>query len=96
MADPIDTTTATEDELRDQAVASIKRKRDFKNSALAYVVVNIALVIIWAATGAGSFWPVWVIGGWGIGLAFQAYGAYGRKHGITEGEISEEMQRLRR
>jgi hypothetical protein len=39
---------------------------------------------------------VWVIGGWGIGLAFQAYGAYGRKHGITEGEISEEMQRLRR
>ena len=49
MADPIDTTTATEDELRDQAVASIKRKRDFKNSALAYVVVNIALVIIWAS-----------------------------------------------
>ena len=96
MADPIDTTTATEDELREQAVASIKRKRDFKNTALAYVVVNIALVIIWAATGAGSFWPAWVIGGWGIGLAFQGYGAYGRKHGITEGEISEEMQRLRR
>jgi hypothetical protein len=96
MADPIDTTPAGEDQLRDQAVASIKRKRGFKQTLLAYVVVNVGLVIVWAATGAGYFWPIWVIGGWGIGLAFQAYDAYGRNRAISEDEISGEMQRLRR
>jgi 2TM domain len=96
MADPIDTTTANEQELREQAVASIKKKRGFKQTVLAYVVINIALVIIWAATGADYFWPAWVIGGWGIGLVFQGYDAYGRRQSITEDEISGEMQKLRR
>jgi hypothetical protein len=96
VADPIDTTTASEDQLREQAVASIKRKRGFRQTLLAYVVVNIGLVIVWAATGAGYFWPAWVIGGWGIGMVFQGYDAYGRRHGISEDEISGEMQRLRR
>ncbi|MGA9373332.1 MAG: 2TM domain-containing protein [Solirubrobacterales bacterium] len=94
--DPIDTTNASEDELRKQAVANVKRKRGFRQTLLAYVIINAALVIVWAATGAGYFWPAWVIGGWGIGLAFQAYDAYGRKRGISEDEISSEMQRLRR
>jgi hypothetical protein len=86
----------SEDELREEAVASIKRKRGFKQTLLAYVIVNIGLIIVWAATGAGYFWPAWVIGGWGIGLAFQAYDAYGRRRTIGEDEISSEIQRLRR
>ena len=86
----------SEDELREEAVASIKRKRGFKQTLLAYVIVNVGLVIVWAATGAGYFWPGWVIGGWGIGLAFQAYDAYGRRRTIGEDEIASEMQRLRR
>jgi hypothetical protein len=96
VADPIDTTTASEGELREQALASIKRKRGFKQTVLAYVVINIGLIIVWAATGADYFWPAWVIGGWGIGLVFQGYDAYGRRHAISEDEISGEMQRLRR
>jgi len=30
--------------------------------------VNVALVCIWAATGAGYFWPIWPLIGWGIGV----------------------------
>ena len=26
------------------------------------------LIVIWAATGAGYFWPIWPLLGWGIGL----------------------------
>lgn len=33
----------------------------------AYVGVNGGLVALWAVTGAGEFWPVWPIAGWGIG-----------------------------
>jgi 2TM domain len=96
MADDDIQAPTNEEELREQAVASIKRKRSFKQTLLAYVVVNIGLIIIWAATGAGYFWPAWVIGGWGLGMVFQGYDAYGRKHAISEDEIAGEMQRLKR
>ena len=33
-----------------------------------YIVVNVALIGIWAASGAGYFWPIWPILGWGIGV----------------------------
>lgn len=42
----------------------------------AYLVVMIALVAIWALTGAGYFWPVWPALGWGIGLVPHAFGAH--------------------
>ena len=35
----------------------------------AYVAVSLMLVAIWALTGAGYFWPIWPILGWGIVLA---------------------------
>ena len=31
-----------------------------------YLVVNVALIGIWAASGAGYFWPVWPMVGWGV------------------------------
>ena len=37
-----------------------------------YVVVNVMLVAIWAASGGGYFWPVWPILGWGIGVGCHA------------------------
>ena len=37
-----------------------------------YVVVNVMLVAIWAASGGGYFWPIWPILGWGIGLGCHA------------------------
>jgi class 3 adenylate cyclase len=40
--------------------------------ATIYVVVNVMLVAIWAASGGGYFWPIWPILGWGIGLGAHA------------------------
>jgi len=47
--------------------------QSFKIHLTAYLLVNLLLVGIWAASGGGYFWPVWPILGWGIGLA--AHGA---------------------
>jgi class 3 adenylate cyclase len=40
--------------------------------ATIYVVVNVMLIGIWAATGGGYFWPIWPLLGWGIGLGCHA------------------------
>ena len=36
-----------------------------------YLLVSALLVLIWALTGAGYFWPVWPIAGWGLALTME-------------------------
>lgn len=40
--------------------------------AVTYLAVMALLVAVWALTGAGYFWPVWPMLGWGIGLVSHA------------------------
>lgn len=84
-----------EGDLRDAALASLKRKRDFRGHVFIYVAVNAVLVAVWAATGTGFFWPIFPILGWGIGVAANAWDAYGRRP-IGEDDIRREAERLQR
>ena len=77
------------EERRAAPTARITDKRDFRNHALVYCAVNTLLVVIWAASGAGSFWPIWPIAGWGIGLGLHAWRAFGQKP-VSEADITEE------
>ena len=43
-----------------------------------YLVVNVLLIAIWAASGGGYFWPIWPILGWGIGVIADSGGSLGR------------------
>jgi hypothetical protein len=78
---------------RAAAIARITDKRDFKNHAVVYCAVNTLLVVIWAASGAGYFWPIWPIAGWGIALALHAWRTFGQQP-ISEADIIEEIHRV--
>lgn len=84
----------TEQEIRDQAIERLKKRRDFKAHLLMYVTVNAFLVVIWAVSDAGFFWPIFPILGWGIGVVANAWDVYGRKP-ISDEEIRREVDRLR-
>ena len=47
----------------------IEHRPDLRRHAVAFVAVNLLLIAIWALTGAGYFWPIWPLLGWGLGLA---------------------------
>ncbi len=83
----------TDEELREQALKQLKKKREFLANVFAYVIVNAFLVGIWAVTGAGYFWPIFPILGWGLGLFFHARDVYQRPP--TEEQIRREMDRLK-
>jgi 2TM domain len=50
---------------RERARERLQLRRDFGSHIVAYVVVNTLLIGIWTVTGAGYFWPAWVLGFWG-------------------------------
>ncbi|MEO1064624.1 MAG: 2TM domain-containing protein [Actinomycetota bacterium] len=82
------------DEARAAAIQRLKRRREVRGHLLVYAVVNTLLIVVWAASGAGYFWPIWPIAGWGVGLALHAWSIYGQRP-ITEDEIIAETRRER-
>jgi len=86
-------TDTREQAARDRAIAQLKKRRDFRGHLLVYVLVNAFLVAIWAITSDhGFFWPVFIIGAWGIGLVMNAWDVYWRRD-ITEADIQQTMRR---
>ncbi len=78
---------------RDRAMQQLKKRRDFRGHLLIYVLVNVFLVAIWAITNPhGFFWPIFIIGGWGIGVVMNAWDVYWRRE-ITEEDIQHEIER---
>src|SRR4051794_7461137 len=47
-------------------------RRAFADHLRSYLSVMALLVVIWAFTGMGYFWPIWPIVGWGVGIASHA------------------------
>ena len=85
------------DDLRRQALTSLKKRREFKTHVFIYVTINVLLWAIWTvigvSTGAWFPWPVFVTAGWGIGVAANAWDVYVRGP-ITEAELQHEIERL--
>jgi 2TM domain len=86
--------TNDDDGLREKALARLERKQEFYAHLLAYVLVNGMFVVIWAMSGAGFFWPIFPILGWGIGISFHAWDTF-RRGEPSEAKIQREMEHLR-
>jgi hypothetical protein len=69
-------------------------RKEFGSHLVAYVVINAFLIAVWAFTGAGYFWPVWVLAGWGVGLALHAWETFMRRP-VTEADVDRELARQR-
>lgn len=54
-----------------------ERRRWDTDHVRAYLGVMVMLVAIWALTGAGYFWPIWPMLGWGIGVLADSGGRLG-------------------
>jgi polyferredoxin len=86
---------SSKDELRRRAMKRLQAKSGFWTHLAVYLAVNAFLVLIWYFTGAGFFWPIFPIGGWGIGVVANAWDAFGREP-ITEERIQREMEHMSR
>ncbi|GIJ48124.1 hypothetical protein Val02_50100 [Virgisporangium aliadipatigenens] len=87
---------ADRDDLRQQAVTRLRKRRDLHQHFFVYTVMNSVLVVIWLVTMPGGFfWPMFPLALWGMGLVFHAYDVYAAP-GPSEERIEREMNRLSR
>lgn len=75
-----------------------KRRANFQRSLVSYFVINAFLWLIWWFTtnannrslSGHTPWPAWVMLGWGLGLVFQYFAAYGgSKQSLTDREYEK-------
>jgi 2TM domain len=90
-----DAVPATDGSLRARAVARLRNQAAFRTHLMVYIAVNLFLVAIWWLTARTFFWPIFPIGGWGIGIVAHGWDAYGPDR-LTEDRIRREMDRLER
>ena len=74
-----------------RAEKRVTSRRDFSSHVVTYIVVNSFFVLIWAVTGGGYFWPVWILGGWGMGLVLHAWDVFVRRP-VTDADIEAELR----
>jgi hypothetical protein len=90
-------------EQKDEKLWRIAKKRaGFQRSLVSYFIVNVLLWAIWFFTRSNyenesQFpWPVWPMLGWGIGLFFQYFEAYGGdKNNLAEKEYDKLKNKTR-
>jgi len=76
----------------EQARKNLQRQRHWQNRLTAIAVVIVLLVVVWAITGAGYFWPGWVIGACAVVMVL---GYAGSQRGpISQKEVEEETHRI--
>ena len=71
------------DEQKDEKLWQLAKKRaDFQNSLISFVVASVICWAVWYFTAGrrgwntGTPWPLWVMLGLGIGLVFKFLNAY--------------------
>ena len=94
-----DTDTMGSD-LRQLAIEHLRKKREFIQHLVVYVVVNLVLNLIWLFTTPGGFyWPMFPLLIWGIGIVFHAIDVFSPMFSTTsppEEKIQREITRLTR
>jgi len=89
----------SDDEIRKLAQRRVAAKKGFFSNLASYIVINAMLVVIWALSGGGYPWFLWVAGFWGVGLIFHALGVFvfPKEGGDWEqAEIRKEMDRIKK
>ena len=63
----------SEEQIYEEAKARVKAKRGFWGHFITYAVVNIICFFVWALTGGGYPWFLWVLGPWGVVVILPHY-----------------------
>ena len=65
---------------RDEELRALTRRRRLRHHVGAHAILNLFLVGVWVAAGAGYFWPAWVMLGSAVAIGLKALPGPARAH----------------
>ena len=75
---------------KDPELWELARKRaSFKSHLGIYLLINVMLWALWFLFDRGFPWPLFVTGGWGIGIVSHYFETYSKPQGLTEKEYQK-------
>ena len=77
---------------RDEAIRRLTAKRHLMQTGISFLGLTVVLIVIWAVSGAGEFWPAFPMLAFAFAFASQAISVYTHR-GISEEDIQKEMER---
>ena len=81
------------DDIRRLAISRLSRKRAYRHQVINYLWVNGLLIVVWALSGLGFFWPIYPLIGCGGALLIQGCNiTHPHRHSFSEEEINREME----
>lgn len=89
---------SSDEALRSIAQRRVADRRGFQLDLLMYVLINAIIWVAWLTVLApeGAFpWPVFVSGGWGIGLVAHGLLTYWTLSGANDAAVERELERMR-
>jgi hypothetical protein len=88
----------SEEELRQRAEARVEERSHLLQHIGTYIIINGFLVVVWALSGRGYPWFLWVMAGWGIGLAAHIIGYFTGTRGQAARDrmVAKEMERMKK
>ena len=86
------------DPIRAEAEKRVKQRTELIRHIGTYLIINGFLVVVWALTGAGYPWFLWVMAGWGIGLLFHIVDYFSGRRGSASRErmVEKEMEKMKK
>ena len=87
-----------EPDLKAKAEKRVKERVELLQHIGTYVIINGFLVVIWALTGHGYPWFLWVMAGWGLGLSIHIFSYLSGRRGeaVRDRMIEKEMKKLKK
>jgi signal transduction histidine kinase len=72
---------------REEALCALSRRRRLRHHIGAHAILNLFIVGVWVAAGAGYFWPAWVLLGSALAIALKALPRPARGHRHLLGDL---------
>ena len=86
----------TEEQIYEEAKLRVKAKKDFYGNLIAWAIVNVILIIVWALSGQGYPWFLWPLCIWGAFVVLHGLRTFVFEKRSDRVAIEKEVEKIKK